>query len=161
MKKCRLIVMFLVVTGFCLWSSLSFAYEQYFTYPGTRAMGMAGAFIGQADDSSAVWYNPAGLMQPNGPTFDATAEYGKLPKRDNDGKYGSESNLKFVSFFIMMGVVGLLVFPTSYHIRLVWIFRCVRVRLHALLQIQLLEEWILHINNGLWHLHHCSAAVSL
>ena len=27
------------------------------------AMGMAGAFVGQADDASVVWYNPAGMTQ--------------------------------------------------------------------------------------------------
>ncbi len=27
------------------------------------AMGMAGAFVGQADDATAVWYNPAGITQ--------------------------------------------------------------------------------------------------
>ncbi len=27
------------------------------------AMGMAGAFVGQADDASAAWYNPAGMTQ--------------------------------------------------------------------------------------------------
>lgn len=97
MKKCRLIVISVVVTIFCLWSSLSLAYEQYFTYPGTRAMGMAGAFIGQANDSSAVWYNPAGLMQAGAPSFDLTVEYGKIPKRDETGKYNSETDLKFGS----------------------------------------------------------------
>src|SRR5688500_11985418 len=29
--------------------------------PGTRAAGMAGAFVGVADDASAVYWNPAGL----------------------------------------------------------------------------------------------------
>jgi hypothetical protein len=31
------------------------------TPPGTRAAGMAGAFVGVADDASAVYWNPAGL----------------------------------------------------------------------------------------------------
>jgi long-chain fatty acid transport protein len=30
------------------------------------AMGMAGAFVGQADDATAVWYNPAGITQLSG-----------------------------------------------------------------------------------------------
>lgn len=30
------------------------------------AMGMASAFVGQADDASAVWYNPAGMTQLSG-----------------------------------------------------------------------------------------------
>ena len=33
---------------------------------GAKAQGMAGAFVGHADDPSAVWYNPAGL--PRTPT---------------------------------------------------------------------------------------------
>ncbi len=80
-----------------LWNYPVSAYEQYFTYPGTRAMGMAGSFIAQANDSSAVWYNPAGLMQPGAPKFDLTAEYGKVPQRDESGKYGSDNSLKFAS----------------------------------------------------------------
>jgi long-chain fatty acid transport protein len=30
---------------------------------GAKAQAMGGAFVGQADDPSAVWYNPAGLMR--------------------------------------------------------------------------------------------------
>jgi long-chain fatty acid transport protein len=33
---------------------------------GVSAMGMASAFVGQADDASAVWYNPAGITQLDG-----------------------------------------------------------------------------------------------
>ncbi len=33
---------------------------------GAAAMGMASAFVGQADDASAVWYNPAGITQLDG-----------------------------------------------------------------------------------------------
>src|SRR5687768_12902753 len=34
---------------------------QSFEAVGTRAQGMAGAFVGMADDASAVYWNPAGL----------------------------------------------------------------------------------------------------
>ena len=30
------------------------------------AMGMAGAFVGQADNPSAVWYNPAAMTRLEG-----------------------------------------------------------------------------------------------
>jgi hypothetical protein len=42
---------------------------QSWSQPGERAQGMAGAFVAVADDSSAVYWNPAGL--PTGSTFDA------------------------------------------------------------------------------------------
>ncbi len=32
---------------------------------GSRALGLGGAFVGMADDASALWWNPAGLMQLN------------------------------------------------------------------------------------------------
>ncbi len=35
--------------------------DPWFNYPGTRARAMGGAFVAIADDSSACWYNPAGL----------------------------------------------------------------------------------------------------
>src|SRR5439155_13738608 len=34
-----------------------------------RASGQADAFIAQADDASAIWYNPAGLTQIHGTQF--------------------------------------------------------------------------------------------
>src|SRR5687768_4270098 len=37
------------------------AIAQSFEIVGTRAQGMAGAFVGMADDASAVYWNPAGL----------------------------------------------------------------------------------------------------
>ncbi len=39
---------------------------------GVRAFSMDGAFVAQADDSSALWYNPAGLVQTTMPKFDLT-----------------------------------------------------------------------------------------
>jgi len=36
------------------------------SYPGARARAMAGAFTAVADDSSAVWFNPAGLAEEEG-----------------------------------------------------------------------------------------------
>jgi long-chain fatty acid transport protein len=36
---------------------------------GSKAIGMGGAFIGLADDPSAVFWNPAGLTQTSRPTL--------------------------------------------------------------------------------------------
>lgn len=96
MRK-NVVIAVAIFTVMNLWNYTASAYEQYFTYPGTRAMGMAGAFIGQANDSSAVWYNPAGLRQPGLPHVDITGEYGSIPKRDDKGSYGSADSWKFFS----------------------------------------------------------------
>ncbi len=42
---------------------------------GVRALGMGGAFVGVADDASATFWNPAGLV--TGPVFSAVAELGR------------------------------------------------------------------------------------
>jgi hypothetical protein len=49
------------------------ARAQAFELVGTRAQGMAGAFVAVADDATATWWNPAGLA--GGPFFNALIEY--------------------------------------------------------------------------------------
>jgi hypothetical protein len=44
------------------------AYAQIYESVGTRAQGMGGAFVAVANDSSATWWNPAGLA--DGPFLD-------------------------------------------------------------------------------------------
>lgn len=74
------------------------ANEAYFTYPGTRAMSMGGAFVAQADDSSAIWYNPGGIAQKGSPELDFSVEYGSVPSRSDTGQYSSDKKgIKFVS----------------------------------------------------------------
>src|SRR5581483_2720654 len=51
------------------------ARAQMYESVGVRAQGMGGAFVGVADDSTATWWNPAGLA--SGPYFDLLAEYGR------------------------------------------------------------------------------------
>ena len=46
---------------------------QPFDLTGTRAQGMAGAFVAVADDASATWWNPAGL--PNSFIVDAVIDF--------------------------------------------------------------------------------------
>ncbi len=51
-----------------------FAFEAIEPSPGTRAMGMAGVFAPQADDSTAIWYNPAGPKHGHGVRQEVSAE---------------------------------------------------------------------------------------
>jgi long-subunit fatty acid transport protein len=81
--------------------SIASAYEAFTSAPGTRAMGMAGAFIGQADDSTAIWYNPAGLNQQDKPLGDGILEYGTIPRKNDNNQYdATKSDLKY------LGVAG-------------------------------------------------------
>ena len=44
---------------------------------GARALGMGGAFVAVANDSTATWWNPAGLAA--GPFVDLTVTGGRAP----------------------------------------------------------------------------------
>jgi hypothetical protein len=60
---------------------------------GPRAMGMGGAFAAVADDASAVWWNPAGLVQMPAYTLSLSSApvyfQKKVPGRDNGSAFGS------------------------------------------------------------------------
>jgi len=54
------VLSFIIILGH---NTSSLKADPMISYPGTRARGMGGAFTGIADDSSSVWYNPAGLAK--------------------------------------------------------------------------------------------------
>ena len=58
---------------------------------GARASGQAEAFAAQADDVSAIWYNPAGLTQLDGTNFTAGG-YLVVPDEHFKGTLGNASN---------------------------------------------------------------------
>lgn len=68
-----------IFTAAWITSDFGFAQESARAYPGTRAMGMAGVFTAQADDASAIWYNPAGPKHYPGIARDMSVEVGTLP----------------------------------------------------------------------------------
>lgn len=55
---------------------------QTFESVGVRALGMGGAFVAVADDASAVWWNPAGLV--TGAPFGATIEWDRFQIGNRD-----------------------------------------------------------------------------
>ncbi|HUF49092.1 MAG TPA: conjugal transfer protein TraF [Vicinamibacterales bacterium] len=61
----------------------SVAAQAPFESVGSRALGMAGAFVGVADDVTAAWWNPAGMA--TGPIGSATVEWSRFQKRDPSG----------------------------------------------------------------------------
>lgn len=63
-----------------------FAAAQIFESAGTRAAGMAGAFVGVADDASAVYWNPAGLGL--GAYFSLLIDSGTTKAEPNDDPNG-------------------------------------------------------------------------
>ena len=86
----------------------TFAMEEFVTIPGSRAMGMAGNFLAQADDSSAIWYNPAALVHYDFIKKDFTVEFGErlIAGKTNfftDSTTGkslsTESTLKYVAAY--------------------------------------------------------------
>ena len=79
-------------------TSIAHSSETYFSMPGTRAMGMAGAFVAQADDSTAMYYNPAGLAH-EGPEYDVTVEFGNnMTFESGTGRKVGKQKLKWASY---------------------------------------------------------------
>ena len=64
----------------------SLASAQLFETIGIRAQGMAGAFVAVADDSSATWWNPAGLA--SGAFFSGIVERGNARSPLDDAALG-------------------------------------------------------------------------
>ncbi|NDE14941.1 hypothetical protein EBZ80_08440 [bacterium] len=72
-------VRFLVaVTIAAGWAQNSNASELRWTHFGVRPLGMGNAFVGQADDFNALYYNPAGLAWLNTWTFEVLSLRGEV-----------------------------------------------------------------------------------
>ena len=72
------------------------ASAQSYEIVGVRALGMAGAFVAVADDSTAVYWNPAGLVsgQPVGGNFEwGQFQFGNRDATPNPGPFEGRSTL--------------------------------------------------------------------
>ena len=65
--------------------------------PGARSLGFGGAFVAVADDATASWTNPSGLMQLVRPEISAE---GRSWSEDRDGLASNLSSLGFLSFVL-------------------------------------------------------------
>jgi len=63
---------------------------------GSRALGMAGAFVAVADDVTAAYWNPAGFA--TGQPIGATIEWSRFQKRDPSGPPAPGAGLETASF---------------------------------------------------------------
>lgn len=84
-----------LLIAFCLLPGLAYARQGY-DIVGVRALGMAGAFVAVADDSTAVYWNPAGLVsgQPVGGNFEwGQFRFGNRDATPNPGPFEGTSTL--------------------------------------------------------------------
>jgi len=65
--------------------------------PGARSLGLGGAFVSVADDATAAWANPSGLMQLVRPEISFE---GRAWSEDREGVASNQSSLGFLSFVL-------------------------------------------------------------
>ena len=83
-KMTRIFVVFGALIGLLP----SLAHSQTFPAVGTRAQGMGGAFVGVADDGTAIYWNPAGLA--SGSYFSLALDHG-VGEPTQQGTRGGDS----------------------------------------------------------------------
>jgi long-chain fatty acid transport protein len=86
------------------WSAAP-AGAQSYEMVGTRAQGMAGAFVAVADDSTATWWNPAGLA--TGATFNIVFEHGVVSEPETPAGVQTAERVKSSGFSLAYPALGL------------------------------------------------------
>ncbi len=74
------------------------AFEAGFSNPGARSMGFGGAFVARADDATAAFANPAGLIQLLRPELSVEGRFFKYAEQLNVESSTDLKGLSFVSF---------------------------------------------------------------
>src|SRR4051812_12675604 len=95
----------------CLLLVSARAQAQVYEAVGTRAQGMAGAFVAVADDASATWWNPAGLA--SGAYFSTVIERGAIDDPGKPGAAGPARRDQASGFALALPSLGL----SYYHLR--------------------------------------------
>jgi hypothetical protein len=80
------------------------ARAQLYEDVGTRAQGMAGAFVGLADDATATWWNPAGLA--TGALFGAVLEKGRVTQPESPTALGPARRATPTGFAVAFPALG-------------------------------------------------------
>ena len=86
-----------LVLLFCPIASAQTAIEPPIVSPGARSLGLGGAFVAVADDATAAWANPSGLMQLARPEISVE---GRSWSEDREGVASNQSSLGFLSFVL-------------------------------------------------------------
>lgn len=83
------------------------AIEPPVTNPGARSLGLGGAFVAVADDATAAWANPSGLVQLLRPEISIE---GRSWSDDREGAASNESGVGFLSFVFPLRSASLAVY---------------------------------------------------
>lgn len=110
----------ILVLVICPAVSAQNAIEPPIVSPGARSLGLGGAFVAVADDATAAWANPSGLMQLARPEISFE---GRAWSEDREGVASNQSSLGFLSFVlprrewaiaVYMQTLSSLEFPTQW-----------------------------------------------
>jgi hypothetical protein len=95
--------------AFCIFglaSQRTMAFELFSINPGARAAAMAGVFAAQADDASAIIYNPGALKRDFSIVGDFSFEVAQLPYRETRQRVGvsrygdSDTDVRFAAAYV-------------------------------------------------------------
>src|SRR5438128_6478424 len=96
---------FVSLVSFVVVSAPLTARAQHYEDIGTRAQGMAGAFVAVADDATATWWNPAGLA--SGAYLSAVIERSTLREPATIPSVGPADETRVSGFSLAFPALGL------------------------------------------------------